>query len=322
MDTATISPNAALADRIDWYVSVARLAPSKHNAQPWQFAVGDAGSVELYADATRAMPASDPDDRELTIGCGAALRTYALAVRGLGFEPVVELLPDGPSGPLARITEGTRLPPTADELLLLAAVRARHTDRGPLDATAMPPATAVRLQRAAEDMGALLQLVTSPDARDALARLVDRARRVAALDEAFEAERRGWTHPHGPDGLPERASSLVRVPYGARFAHPAYARLVEEHPDQPLHTVLWTAGDAQRDWLRAGLALQNVLLTATVDGVAAGFDNAPLERPATRLAVRREVGYAGFPQVVLRLGAGSGGATVPTPRRDVRDLVI
>jgi nitroreductase len=311
-----------VSDRIAWYVSVARQAPSKHNAQPWQFAVGSDGSVELYADATRAMPASDPDDRELTIGCGAALRTYALAVRGLGYEPIVEVLPDGPSGALARIAEGARVLPAPEVTLLLAAVSERHTNRGPLDASTLSPATRGRLQRAAEAEGALLQLVTAPDAREALAALVEKARRVAALDAAYAVERCSWTHETGPDGLPPRAGGMLRAPYGARFAHPAYGPLVEAHPDAPLPAVLWTAGDTQADWLRAGMALQSVLLAATVDGVSAGFDNAPLERPATRMAVRRDVGYAGFPQVVLRLGVGAGEQAVPTPRRPVADLVV
>lgn len=322
MATNLPGPAAALADRIAWYVSVARQAPSKHNAQPWQFAVGDDGSVELYADATRALRASDPDDRELTIGCGAALRTYALAVRGLGYEPVVELLPDGPCGALARVREGVRHLPTRDDMLLLAAVAERHTNRGPLDEHGIAGGVPARLQRAAESQGAVLQLVTAPAARDALARLVEKARRAAALDEAYAAERRAWVHDRSPDGLPPRAGGQVRVPYGARFAHPAYAPLLHEHPDSPLPAILWTAADTQEDWLRAGMALQSVLLAATVHDVSAGFDNAPLEHLTTRIAVRREIGYAGFPQVVLRLGAGTQEGVVETPRRAVGDLVV
>ena len=309
-------------ERIARYVSVARHAPSKHNAQPWRF-VAVVGDVELYGDATRAMPASDPDDRELTIGCGAALRTYALAVGALGYEPLVDLLPDGPAGPLARVSEGARRLPTHDETLLYGAVPVRRTNRGPLDATALPPAALRLLQRAAESEGALLQLVTAPGAQDALATLVERARRAAALDAAFRAERVEWRRDgtDGPDGLPARAATRVVVPYGARFAHPSYARVVATHPDRPLPAVIWTAGDTQLHWLRAGMALQSVLLTATVHGIAAGFDNAPLEHHATRVAVRREIGYAGFPQVVLRLGAGLADEAQPTSRRAVADIL-
>jgi nitroreductase len=314
-------PGASGPDRLRWYVSVARFAPSKHNAQPWRFAFVADGTAELYADATRAL-ASDPDDRELTIGCGAALKTYALAVRGLGRTPVVDVLPDGPDGPLARITEGPHALPTEAELEALAAVPARHTNRGPLDASEMPGATTTHLQRAAEDEGTVLQIVTTPGARDALDRLVERARRAEALDAAFADELRTWTKGAASnDGLPWKAGRQVAVPYGARFAHPAYRPLLERLPDDPMRAVLWTAGDTQADWLRAGAALQSVLLRATLDGIAAAFLNAPLERPMTRMALRREIGYAGFPQVVLRLGAGLADEAVPTPRRSVDDLV-
>jgi len=45
------------------------LAPSIHNTQPWCFAVSGA-KIYLRADCTRALPANDPEDRELTISCG------------------------------------------------------------------------------------------------------------------------------------------------------------------------------------------------------------------------------------------------------------
>jgi nitroreductase len=315
-------PGASGPERLRWYVSVARHAPSKHNAQPWRFAFVGERTAELYADATRALRASDPDDRELTIGCGAALKTYAIAVRGLGRLPVVDLLPEGPDGPLARITEGAHAVPTPDDVELLAAVPARHTNRGPLDGAAIGPYVAAHLQRAAEADGTLLQLVTAPDARDALALLVERTRRAAALDAAFADELRTWTKGGtARDGLPWKAGRQVAVPYGARFAHPAYRPVLERQPDDPLPAVLWTAGDTQLDWLRAGAALQAVLLRATVEGVAAAFLNAPLERPATRMAVSRDIGFAGFPQVVLRLGVGLEDQALPTPRRDVDELI-
>jgi hypothetical protein len=165
MELDPIPTGAAFADRVRWCVSVARFAPSKHNAQPWRFTV-DGGAVELYADATRALR-SDPDDRELTIACGAALRAYAVALRALGIEPFVVLLPDGPGGPLARIVEGRPRAATGYELELLRAVPLRHTNRGPLDADAMRPETPFQLQRVAEEEGTVLQLVLSPGVRAA-----------------------------------------------------------------------------------------------------------------------------------------------------------
>ena len=311
-------PAATAVERMYWCVSVARLAPSKHNAQPWRFFVYDDGVVELYADATRALPRSDPDDRELTIGNGAALWTFALAMRGLGIEPRVELLPDGFDGPLARVHDGGPYEPTDDDCALLTAVPLRHTNRGPLDASLVADATTAALRKAAEREGALLQLVVAPGAQDALDALVARAE---TSDEAYAAELATWLRGPGNgavDGVPRGAGA--RGVYGARFAPRAFGESAPPRvEDRPLPAVLWTAGDTQEDWLRAGMALQAVLVRAAVDGVSASFLNQPLEHPATRLAVRREIGFAGFPQIVLRLGVGDDVA--PTPRRPLYDLV-
>ena len=52
---------------------------------------------------------TDPIGREMVISCGAALFGLRLAVRSLGYQPVVERLPD-PSQPrlLARVSVGAR----------------------------------------------------------------------------------------------------------------------------------------------------------------------------------------------------------------------
>jgi hypothetical protein len=53
-------------------VDIARRAPSVDNTQPWTWCP-DRADLGLRADLARALPASDPDGRLLTISCGAAL---------------------------------------------------------------------------------------------------------------------------------------------------------------------------------------------------------------------------------------------------------
>ena len=80
------------ADRADYLIATAARAPSVHNTQPWRFRVGEY-AIELHADVRRKLRV-DPLGRELLISCGAALFGLRLAVRSLGYLPVVELLPD------------------------------------------------------------------------------------------------------------------------------------------------------------------------------------------------------------------------------------
>jgi nitroreductase len=79
-------------DQADYLVATAARAPSVHNTQPWRFRVGH-DAVELYADQRRKLRA-DPVGREMIISCGAAVFGLRLAVRSLGYRPLVELLPD------------------------------------------------------------------------------------------------------------------------------------------------------------------------------------------------------------------------------------
>ena len=76
--------------QVEWLLATASRAPSIHNTQPWRFRVGEY-AIELYADPGRKLR-MDPLGREMLISCGAALFGLRLAVRSLGYLPIVELL--------------------------------------------------------------------------------------------------------------------------------------------------------------------------------------------------------------------------------------
>jgi hypothetical protein len=72
--------------------------------------------------------------------------------------------------------------------------------------------------------------------------------------------------------------------------------------------------------IRAGEALQRLLLTATTHGLAASFLSQLIEVTSAREQLRRLIGATRPPLAVLRIGRGY---PVPaTPRRDVADLVV
>jgi nitroreductase len=99
------------AERLYFLLNYAVLAPSVHNTQPWRFQITD-NVVDLYADRTRTLEATDPSGRERTISCGAALLYLRIAIRYFGFTATVQPFPD-PAMPhlLARVTLGHRWPP-------------------------------------------------------------------------------------------------------------------------------------------------------------------------------------------------------------------
>ncbi|KCZ71106.1 nitroreductase [Candidatus Methanoperedens nitroreducens] len=86
--------DAPLYEKLKILLRYAILAPSGHNTQPWRFAVDD-GQIKVLADLSRALPAADPDNRELYISVGCAVENLITAGRHFGYIPDVKYFPDG-----------------------------------------------------------------------------------------------------------------------------------------------------------------------------------------------------------------------------------
>ena len=94
----------------------------------------------------------------------------------------------------------------------------------------------------------------------------------------------------------------------------------KDFEDEPLIAVLTSPFTGRMGDVHVGEALQRVLLTATLDGLAVSFLSQLMEVPDIRDAVQRLIGTIRPPQVVLRIGYGS--PIVRTPRRAVADLPL
>jgi len=297
-------------------------APSSHNTQPWLFRVDDA--IELVADRTRALPVNDPFDRELTISCGAALLGLRIAAAARGLDCDVERCPvESDPDLLARVRlRQDRADP--DLAALQPAQAERFTTRQAFRDETLPEGLPSALVAAAEAEGAQLELLDG-DARDAVAALVAEGDRIQFGDPSWRRELAGWMHPRrAGDGL---AVAAIAVPI---------ARLVVRHFDlgrrvgdsdgrlarqAPLLAVFTTEGDEPGDWLAAGEALQRALLVAAGAGIQAGYLNQPCQVDRLRPRLADEVGPAGVPQVVVRMGVPAKRPS-SSPRRPVEDVVL
>lgn len=101
-------------------------------------------------------------------------------------------------------------------------------------------------------------------------------------------------------------------------AHPDLPRRQRQFEHTPTLVILYTMDDQPPDWLCAGQAMERVLLTATVRGVATTPISAPTEEPELRALLGDEFGDH-VAQVILRLGYGD--PMPSTPRRSVTDFV-
>jgi hypothetical protein len=288
--------------------------------------------VELYADLTRTLPVIDPENRQLVLGCGAALFHLETAMRYFGYGGHLELFPsdDNPTF-LARLRLGFKAETSSEDILLFNAIPKRHTNRQPFRPDPVPEELLASLAAGAQAQGAWLHVVAGDDARNAVADIVAEADRVQWADKAFRAELSHWVHPNrseSRDGLPGYA---LGISDWSSYAGPLVIRTFDRGRGQaakdreialysPVLAVLGTDDDSPREWLAAGKALAMVLLRARVEDVWASFLNQPVEIPALRQRLGEVVGRGGFPQILLRLGYGP--EVKPTPRRSVREVLM
>ncbi|MFD4511165.1 Acg family FMN-binding oxidoreductase [Streptomyces sp. NPDC058457] len=322
------------AHTVETLVADAVAAPSQHNAQPWRFRyLGDIGVLRLYADLGRTLPHTDPEQRGLHLSCGAALFNLRVAAAAAALAPVVRLLPD-PDYPdlLAEVHLCGSGSPDPALALLRPAVGRRHSSRYPFRDEEIPAATREDLCAAASAEGAQL-LFPGGWHVGSILELVRDAEEWEALDAGIRGETARWTHAEpsgaqGPsDGIPAEAFGPVRRGSGAPVRDFAAGRPMPDRPrasfeKKPNIALLGTAHDGPPDWLRAGQALERVLLRATVDGLVASVTSQPLEWPDLRWAARDPLSAMGHVQMVVRLGYGPEGQASPRrPLDDVLDIV-
>ncbi|MFI1280895.1 Acg family FMN-binding oxidoreductase [Streptomyces sp. NPDC020858] len=306
-------------------------APSMHNAQPWKFVHHpESGIVELHGDPARAMAHADPDHRALHLGCAAALFNLRVSATWAGWEPTVRLLPDhGDPWFLAEVR--LRRPERADlaTAALHSAVRRRHSSRFPFSEEEIPPALLDGLRSAALLEGCRLAV---PDAwhTETVLGLVHDSEHREEIDPTLRAETKAWTYAGTPeqqvrpDGIPSYAFGPKQSGRGAVVrdfgrSEPVPGRGWAAFERRPHLALLGTTGDTPEDWLRAGQALERVLLQATADGLVTSMTSQPLEWPELRWTVRDPGASMSHVQMVIRLGYGPEGPA--TPRRPVTDVL-
>ena len=316
------------------------LAPSTHNTQPWLFRVRGS-TLDLYADRSRVQPVVDPDQRELTISCGAgSLYTFRLTLcpvwARLAHQPAARsggpgsprsgVTLDGPVEPRSaaptRSTTAISDPPDEPESLRLA----RDPETGPL-----PRAVA-----AVEAQGARIEMVLDaavPGRR--CARLVAEAdpgpdggcRFRHELARSLHSNRSGKR-----DGMPGHAlgmgdlASAVASGGSPQSSTAGAARPgATSDPDRRILRTRWCSGPG-RTRRGTGSALDRrsprSLLNLQADGVCGHrFLNQPLAgRSAAGMSSARLLACPGRPSSCC--GWVTPLEVAPTPRRDPSDVII
>jgi hypothetical protein len=286
-------PRPPAAEEVAAFVVAAVCALPVRNTRPWVFRA-DGQSLSL-------------------ISYGAALFTFRLVLRSLGYLPHACVLPD-PGQPLlaARVSWQRQASPTVHEQHLFRQVRRRRTDRGGFGPRPLAPGPLAVLHEGAARQGALQRSSADQEGRAGLTAAIQTAERAAARRRA-----RQGTGPLGPPPGSTCCDGVPPTSYPARPEHTdphfpsrdfAHGRRWGMRPFSwaaPRATgvvgLLIIVGDRAVDWMNAGQAQQR-LLTGTTCGVAAALHSQPLELAWLRQFIRAHLGEGTYPQMVLRLG--------------------
>lgn len=307
--------------------TAAGAAPSIHNTQPWRWQVRQ-DRLELYAERSRQLTATDPDGRMLTISCGIALHHARIALAAEGWQAAVARLPEQAQPDLlARVTLSGRAPVSPDAMRRFQSMQVRHTDRRPVTRETVPRPVLDTLARAAEDEGAHLHIL-HPDQVDDLAAAVAHAAAVDADDPAIQDELEHWTGGQRGEGvgIPDEAipehPPQTDVP-GRAFARSGTLPIGGEHDRTAAYALLYGDTDDPAGWLHGGEALSAVWLTAVELGVGVLPISEAVEMPASRQTLRRVLSFFGWPYLAMRIGIPDPDQPGPphTPRLPAEQVV-
>jgi nitroreductase len=300
-------------------ISAAVLAPSYWNTQPWRFE-SEQNVIRIVSDASRWLPALDPNQSSLHLSLGAAIENLLVAARAYGLRPNVTYLPhDGSNGVAAEVVwlpgESRR------DRGLLNAIPARRTNRRDFDGRGIYLQNRAQLTAQITDETRLHWM----DDRDRIRQLSDLVHdtvRDRVNDDRAQAERLRWMR-FGDDEAVKRGDGITldQLELGGlahwlagRYFNPnsMLRRFGAENAGKQARNQIRSAGavallttprSGRAQWLAAGQAYERLALTATALGIAQQPISEPLETEAGRNELLRRFAAPGEqPLMLMRLG--------------------
>lgn len=186
-------PGAGERDPRRWALAHAILAPNPHNRQPWLIDMPGVDEIVLSVDLKRLLPATDPPNRQIVLGCGCFLELLDLAARQAGRRAEVSLWPEGEPQPVLDDRPVARIGLTPDREIprdpLFQQITRRHTNRQPFDLDAPPTASELAtVTQAASGPGIRARAITDPGLRAMLIDIGWRGYRIETDTEATHME--------------------------------------------------------------------------------------------------------------------------------------
>jgi hypothetical protein len=328
-------------------LSYALLAPNPHNRQPWLVDLSEPNVVTLYADPARMLPATDPVNRQITVGLGGFLELMRMAAAGDGQRVTMTPFPEGEDAagldgrPVARAVFAAGAGAARDPLF--GEVLRRRSNKEPFDMGRPVAPEVLDVLGAAVANGSRFGGTVDPAAVAELRALTREALRIEietphTFRESVDLFRIGArevdANPDGIDFTGPLFESLAAVGLFSRAAaadkgssaYQAGLDAVYANADTAMgHVWLVSAGSARADQLRAGADWLRLNLAATAAGLALQPLSQALQEFPEMAALYTQIHQKLAPQggVVQMLGRiGYGVETDPSPRWPLETRIV
>lgn len=320
------------------FLSYALLAPNPHNRQPWLVRLEGEEALTLYCDLDRRLPATDPLDRQITIGCGAFLELLSIAAANEGYAAEITPFPEGEPAPRldARPVAHVRfVAQAADRDSAFDHILTRVTNRTAFSATVPEAAKLAALAMAGSVHGVTATASAEADLVGTLRDLTWRghereARTHAAHKESVDLMRIGRTEvERWRDGIILEGHMMEALKLAGVLSREAMLDPASSAFSQGLdmfrpvaasaqaHAWLRTAANTRAEQIAAGRAYARLTLKTAELGLAIHPWSQSLQEYPEMADLYEEVhamlGDGGTVQMLVRLGYASPG--VRSPRR-------
>ncbi|MFT6899014.1 MAG: hypothetical protein ACJA13_003445 [Paraglaciecola sp.] len=315
--------------QLRFLLGYAVLAPSNHNTQPWKFRIHD-DSVDVIVDKSSALNFIDPQLRQLTVSCGAAIGMFEVAAKYFGYTPSVRIFEDD-SDTIANITLGQKNAEDAHNIRLFKAILQRQTNRRFFATTPVAEPVLKTCKDLAADTGVEFSYISEQEDKVRVANLSEVAIRYqhGQLWYRREFASRLRSNTSGKTGMSSFGFSGLNLPTPVvRFIMELFntgrsSALFNRRKilkGSPAIGIFLTEQDEQISWLNTGRGLSAVLLELSSQGLTTSYLNQAIEVDNLRPQLARIVRSRGFPQLMIRIGRAP--RVKPSQRRSIDDVLL
>lgn len=303
--------------RAEFLISLAHLAPSSHNTQPWLFRI-DGHVIEVWGNPKRELSYSDPDRREFFISIGCAIQNLLAAFDYYHLPFQISFFPEPQSDPLfaarieikdfisTRLSDKSRHP--ADSII------GRHTNRYNYDDAPLPKTISEYIENIkTQDQNIEIVVVQEKKKIDEISEIVIAATVAAFQDKRFCQELANWMHPSLKkyrDGL---VGYNIDIPWPISFLVPFLMRHTDPSAMQRkmiqealLHTpaflVISSKSEDPLVWTKIGMIYEDIALRCAMENINNGPYGAPIEIGEFYRQLQAAIGSSCRPQFFARLG--------------------